>query len=576
MRYSIFVILLFLVSAAQAGTTAVVTVGSDGACDYATITAASFGEPASETLDIRLSKNYSQTSIELLDDRRTFIQGGFDNCSDSTPSGRTVINGGSFNGPLLVVTAGNNTVQNIDLYLHDLEMTAGNANSDGGVIAITGSWDLVLDNVYMHANISSQDGGAIHIKPATNSSVMLPVLVVFNNSIISSNDADNGGALACDGGGSVFMWDSQLANNSANQDGGAIYLNDGCTYEQYGAGFFQGILLNDASGFGGGIHAANNSSVSLYGSQFGLGQVAILSNTASNGGGISVSSGSSLLAQNAVINNNSATSTGGGIRSNGGDVIIERTAPGAQCFNEVRCSSVSNNNVSGTDPSFTGGGAIATFGGTLTIKGTYIENNSAAFGSAVRARFMPLIGVDPQITMVGNVVAKNSNAPQVIYLDESSADIAFSTFVDNEDMDRVIELSFPTTWPDGHSVTVSGSIFEQAGNTIAGAELTTSGQFPAGDCNRIETASTGDLVGGTRSTSNSPTFINQAAGDYRIADFSSMIDRCDWSYLGSESNVSANGFVRPVDSDYVDLYGSYDLGGLEHYELDLIFADDFD
>lgn len=47
---------------ALAGDQATVTVGSDGACDYSSITAAVFNAPAANLLEIRLAKNVSITA----------------------------------------------------------------------------------------------------------------------------------------------------------------------------------------------------------------------------------------------------------------------------------------------------------------------------------------------------------------------------------------------------------------------------------------------------------------------------------------------------------------------------------
>jgi hypothetical protein len=577
MRFILICCLALTAAISHAGVVAEVTVGSDGACDYTSIMAASLNEPASDLLDIRVAKNVSLTSLQILDDRPTLIRGGYDTCSDTSPSDRTVLDGSGFSGPIFVAAEATSTTGLIDLFLLDLEITGGNSNTNGGVVGLTGSWYLRMVNVYMHDNISNQDGGAIHIEPSGNAAVFNPVAQIYDNSIVSSNSADNGGAIACDGGGIIYAWNMQMALNEASQDGGAVYLNNGCEFELYGGGFLQGVLLNEAAGFGGGIFAGNGSTIEIRGSISGLGLAAVISNTAANGGGIGVSGGSNLYAANAAISDNTASSTGGGIRSNSSHVEIERTAPGAQCFSEVRCSTVSNNTANGSDPSFSGGGGIATFGGTLEIRGTYMEGNHAQFGSAIRARFMQLDGLEHPITMVGNVIAENSGAPQVVYLDESSADIAFSTFVDNTGMSRVIEMAYPTTSSGPNEVRVSGSIFEHPGDTMPGVELTTSGQFVTADCNRYESSTTGDLPAGTRSTVNIPIFEDQAGGDYRLISGHSLLDWCDWSILGSESDVSANGYTRPVDDLSIgNLHGTYDLGALERYLPDVIFEDDFD
>jgi len=571
-------LMFFGLTAVSAGVVSEVTVGSDSDCDYTSIMAASFNAPASDDLIIRVAKNFTLTSPQLLDDRNTQILGGYDSCLDTTPDGRTLLDGSGFSGPLFFPAEATSSLGFVYLSFENLELTGGNSTTGGGVITMTGSWLLELDNVYAHHNSSNQNGGVVSLKQSSTPAVLAPWLYAYGNSVLSQNSALNGGAVSCDVAGKVLMYNTQLASNSAAQDGGAVYLDNACVFEQLGGQFLQGVLLNEAGGYGGGVYATNNA-VHLMRSNFAdLGVAAVLSNTATNGGGIALDNGATLDARDAVINGNEAINTGGGVRSNGGHINIRRITPGLQCHQEHRCSSVSNNTVTGTDPGFSGGGAIATFGGTLSVTGTYLEGNSAAFGSAIRARFMPFqLGVGPDVMLVGNVVAGNEGAPQVIYLDESSADIAFSTFTDNLNLARVIELSYPTTSADDHQVTVTGSIFDHAGDTIPGAELTTSGPSVVADCNRYEPASTGELAGAPRSTVLLPQFENPLIGDYRLQEGTAFVDWCDASYMGIESNQSANGYARPKD----DLarnnhHGSYDLGGLEYYREDGIFATDFD
>lgn len=573
MRNVLFYSLFFISGITQAGTTAIVTVGSDSSCDYEFITAASFQEPASDLLEIRVPKNYNLTGLELLSDRHTTLRGGYDTCTDNTVSGKTVLTGTGSSAIFLVVDS-EDTVERTALNLVNLEITGGNSAENGGVLNLTGSWNLTLNNTILSFNNSDQDGGAIAVKPADDASVLVPRVTISGNSILNNNSAFNGGAIACDGGGSVSVWNSQVSFNTSTGFGGAVYMNNDCNFYQYGGRLLQGIFFNNAGQAGGGIAALNDSLIYINSNRFNVDAALVSSNTAANGGGIFISGESRLEAIDATIDNNTATFTGGGIRSAGGHVNIMRSSPGAQCHKEVRCSTISNNRVTNSDPLF-GGGAIATFGGTLKIEGTYIENNSAMSGSAIKARFMPF-EFDSSFTMIGNVVAKNRNAPQVIYFDESSGEIAFTTFVDNEDMDRVIEMAYPTTSADGNEVLVSGSIFDHPGGSLPSAELTTAGQFPTGDCNRNEPSSTGDLIGQPRSDFSVVAFEDRAGGDYRLQSGSIHLDYCSGSFLGLESNVSANGLPKPIDDSSIsNLYGTYDLGGLERYDLDLIFKDNF-
>ena len=60
-------------------------------------------------------------------------------------------------------------------------------------------------------------------------------------------------AIACAGNVRIEVYNSQIGVNDANSDGGGVYLSDGCEFELYDSGPFQGVLLNEAAGFGGGI-----------------------------------------------------------------------------------------------------------------------------------------------------------------------------------------------------------------------------------------------------------------------------------------------------------------------------------
>ena len=561
---------------AYAGTVITVAVGDDINCDYDTITAAVFGEPAVDILILNVAKNIQLPGFQLLDTRDVLIRGGYDTCSDTTISGRSVLDGSGFSGPVLLGSHGGATRYGV--VLENIEITGGNTSSSGGAISLTGEWFLSLNNVYLHDNFANQYGGAVFLgvasgrAPEGNSSA----IYVQGDSIIASNTADDGGGIACEADALVQITRSQIANNTASGDGGGIYLGENCAFDMWDTVPFQGVLLNEAGGFGGGIYAAENASIGLFGNLFSAETAFVESNQAENGGGIALRTGAVLEATDSAITNNTATSTGGGIRSDGGHITIERDKVGQECHTEVRCSRLSGNSAQGTDASFAGGGAILAFGGTIDIRGTYIENNSAAHGSAMRIRFIGLDGLAADVTMVGNVFSGNENASQLILLDDSDADIGFNTFIDNADLTEVIELKYPTTAADGHQTRIFGNIFDEQGDTVESAVLTGMGTLPVGDCNRNEFNSTGDLVGQPRSDTASVQYLDRPGGDFRLDPASAYIDYCDGSFLGAGSNTSASGFARPNDlPDVLNVFGSYDLGGIEYHLPDLIFTDYF-
>ena len=199
-----------------------------------------------------------------------------------------------------------------------------------------------------------------------------------------------------------------------------------------------------------------------------------------------------------------------------GEVHIYRSRPGDLCHSEQRCSQLSSNTANGTDAGFAGGGGILAVGGSIRITGTYIEDNRANYGSAIRARFIPLDGFDRNINIIGNVFATNENAPQVVYLDESDADMGFNTFVNNTGNDRIIEIAYPDTPLDAHEVRIFGSIFcpRPARGVRAGRKPRASASPPPFWARNEAKGKQGDPGGGgaNHQTTPAPSFLPAGGG----------------------------------------------------------------
>lgn len=245
-------------------------------------------------------------------------------------------------------------------------------------------------------NVANGNGGGIYMEDLSPRSKRgfpgspRSSLDIYENSIISSNTGEDGGGIACAGDVGIEVFDSQIGQNEARSDGGGVFLTDGCLFELNDSGPFQGVLLNEAAGFGGGIYAVENSEVRLRGGDNEGFPAVIAANSATNGAGIALRSSSVLDARDSLISGNTAANTGGGIRSDDSEVHLYRSRPGTQCHDAQRCSVVRDNVANGTDGGFAGGGGILAVGGTIRITGTYFEENRANFGSAIRARFIPL------------------------------------------------------------------------------------------------------------------------------------------------------------------------------------------
>ena len=152
-------------------------------------------------------------------------------------------------------------------------------------------------------NVANGNGGGIYMEDLSPRSKRgfpgspRSSLDIYENSIISSNTGEDGGGIACAGDVGIEVFDSQIGQNEARSDGGGVFLTDGCLFELNDSGPFQGVLLNEAAGFGGGIYAVENSEVRLRGGDNEGFPAVIAANSATNGAGIALRSSSVLDAR---------------------------------------------------------------------------------------------------------------------------------------------------------------------------------------------------------------------------------------------------------------------------------------
>ncbi|QHN08731.1 pseudomurein-binding repeat-containing protein [Methanothermobacter sp. THM-2] len=158
---------------------------------------------------------------------------------------------------------------------------------------------LALRNLTLR-NGSAPEGGA----------VMNHGELHVENCVLSCNTAAGGGAICSDG--TVKLTESYLMENSA-EDGGAVYSKGILEVTE---STFNG---NEASGCGGSIYSARNSSLNIRDSSFALGH-------AENGGGIYT--GGDTLICNSTIALNTANIHGGGLcvwAADGTEVMVTVT-----------------------------------------------------------------------------------------------------------------------------------------------------------------------------------------------------------------------------------------------------------
>ncbi len=563
-------------------------VGSDAACDYATVPLAMNANPAVNNMVVRVAKNAASQQGVLIARPQLVIEGGYDTCSDTTASGRTTINGTGAAGSVFYLFGGYNGIQ-YNATLRNLQIRGGVGASSparGGGLTIEGPLAVNLENTSVSNNSTPARGGGIYIKgqPGTAGASELTRLSLTNNSYVGGNSAAEGGGIACEERVTLSIQNSAVASNEATEAGGGISsarcwltLNDHLP--------LQGVILNTvtaALGAGGGIYAFS-SRVEIRG---GATRKAMLAfNTADLGGGIYLSNASQLYAYDASIAFNTAI-TGGGVYADGATTVISRTRPGAGCHDETRCSELSDNTSTGLHANpRAAGGALFADGGTTRISGTFIERNRAnsSRGMAIEVVDAPGTGGGLNqngLRILGSVLANNGNGNIEVYPDGSivamrntAGVVGFSTFTGNRSSVNVILT--PTTGGIVYGVNVYGSIFDQ-NQVYAGPGFGGAGAIPSGDCNQFAAIFEPFSMNSLRSTTLSPQFVNSANEDYRLGGLN-LVDWCDASFNVLPSLLSADGGPRPHDDPGIGaLHGNWDLGGLERHPIDLIFRNGFD
>ena len=258
MRIAMLAGMLLLPFAAQAQLLQYIAVGAGAGCDVATVAEAlalarSQGGPA----EIRIARNRAHVAQAVLIEDASYValKGGYDDCLDSSPEGRTTIDG-SGNGaqPVLSVGFGSNA----DVFLERLDIRGGGVGAgSGGGIAVRGRKTLTLHGVSIDAN-SAQFGGGLYIERTQPEQIAQQVILTGGTSI-GLNNARIGGGIYSLGGLLEFRGDVRVHNNNAGEWGGGIYLDRGSRLIVDDA-----TIDNNYAGLdGGGLYVEGGSSVTF-------------------------------------------------------------------------------------------------------------------------------------------------------------------------------------------------------------------------------------------------------------------------------------------------------------------------
>ena len=605
-------VLLAVSGGVAAQTVPVYTVGSDAACSHATLQAAIYAIPAGRSGIIRVTSaaaGYKSGRI-LIVDRSVHVSGGFDSCSDaSADASRPALIEGTGSLPAVTVATQNNGIVP-QVTLETLRVEKG-GGSFGAGIRIGGRGQVRLSNVSVRHNTATQSGGGIHFNGSSGARLQLDY-----QTVLADNDGGlYGGGLYCVGG-AVDFHRARIAGNIATAHGGGVFL-DRCTltgtvsgaraivdndvdYERHESGQ---VLLDGQEASGAGIYARNGSVLELGGASSttliadnvvryqihdGIGPHYTVDRGA--GGGLLLAGASRARLVNTHIARNQA-SAGGGIRAVGNSTFeLGRTNPGCLALpGYAGCASLVGNVAYGYDLGFTGcvsrapnvaghGGAIELSGGAqgildgVRVTGNRVtQTDGCAYENHLRypwgSAFM--VGDGAGLDVFNTLVHGNggTSADDIIHVHGTGARFrAFHSTIalNRSDVDATIRTSGATP-----RIGLFSTVLQEPSATLF-ANDGASSPFLRLDCVRASSlaslqAPSYALV--TRSASGTTAFVDAAGDDFRLADGSAAIDRCDGSVM--EEYASTGRVVYDLDGRRRPLFTGtdpargWDLGALE-------------
>jgi len=423
----------------------------------------------------------------------------------------------------------------------DTNVSNINPQGNGRGVYITDNSKPIIDGVHISegdasglgGNFLGQDcGGGIYIYDAES---------LIKNSQIYSNTAWNGGGIYVRTGTTTLIQDNIFSNNVLLRGGGVNVANRGLTV------ISKSKVHDNVAGYkGGGLyaslatdlshktvtHISINDSVFTYnnsergggiysGTAITITNSSIMSNTATDGGGLYLlpwsDAGATAMVDNNSIFYNTATGNGGGgfIIGYGTNVTtiknnnIQFNNSGLECLNCVNW----------------GGGGLYLDVNAVLDKNKIINNYSQAFGGG-------LLLENADVELRNNIVAKNqsySSGCGIVMID-SVANYFHTTIADNYGgSGSGLCLIEGLMSPYKSEATLSNTIIVSQTYGIIVGELSTatlnSTLWGIGDSkNEYDWAGTG-TISTTNDFWGNPDFVDPDAGDYHIGAGSAAIDK---------------------------------------------------
>lgn len=565
---TLWLLLLALVSGNAPA--AIFTVGSGGACTHGTIQSAintAEADGFADTIRLTRSLTYEPEAVVINTGENLNVVGGFATCEQAaTDNIKTVVSGaGGAAEPVFRIFTGTGSI----VKLRHLTITLGDEDGGGG-------------------------GGGIYFEGDGGLEII--------ETDITNNTADYGGGIYAEATGSnaelVVSASNIISGNTARYSGGGVYIAGPLEMTMTAPfsiiAFNQALGLNSIGGYGGGLHV-QGPAIAYIGTSGVPGLGAIYSNSAIDGGGISIRSAES-DGVNALVHlfttdpqlpvtvrGNSASDTGGGIYAQGwngafsfsdayfcasdfriednfardgsalymnesGFAYVNRsdcTVPSAvRCASGVSCNTIVGNDAGPTNGGIGDGATLRNVEAYLFMNRFDLRANRGGYAIRTNGEFR-ISGIKDCL------LADNEFTRQLI-----SSEAATNTYISDCTLARNSLGSMDVLHIEG-PLDLLRSIIDQPGHL----SLAYSGNPDDITVDYVLATDITSLPNGPTVIGDAPAFVDPANGDYHLLSYSPAVDFAP-PVTGDDRDLDNH----PRDQDLggvPDLFGVRDLGAYE-------------
>lgn len=521
----------------------VFTVGSDAGCDFQDFSSIYNDVPNGAT--IRIAKNVAPSWFPGY--RPWTLEGGYDSCSDATPSGRTTLSGAG--GPLPTVIVSLSGDRAGTLVLRNFRIEGGDTGGSGGGLQISGESEVILENTVVVGN-RADHGGGIFITGSAAS-----VRLDRDSTVESNTSEDDGGGIFCEQGARVALNGSTIRlNESVWHSGGGIALTTGCTLVATGGTSFHD---NRTSLGAAGIYASQ-STLRLTGSAGA--PIVFARNEGAHpslGRGVAVYLFLSMgEIHNARFSDHKGLSL---IYTHDSDLLLDSSL-GPLCDLPGQCTTFENETNRGSRLQYLVG---ATSGSQVAIRRVRVDDVQAA----------SLVYGDggSEVVVEGSTFSPSVDTCLGFGLEESHLLLA------NNDL-----LFTPSDGLIRDDDQAAGPSSVELYSSIWWGNVGVPFLDPTGRTDTVVTASCllveddSELLPFDFISTEAPLFVDETAGDYHHAPGSPAIDFCDtsdWDPREADLDGQLRGWDDP---DTPNALGAVDVGSDELAPTILLFADGFE